>query len=97
MKTILRKKKRLITFILATSGFLLGYGPVVIFHTIMLFGKKIELHLFEKLNAVLLFPFKISLCLNPVLYAFRSSSFKEGFKRIFLPCSSHPVEVNANA
>ena len=91
------KKKLLITFILATSGFLLGYGPLTVFHTIMLFGKKMELRPFEKFNAVLLFPFEISLCINPVLYAFRSSSFKEGFKRIFLPCSSHPVEVNANA
>ena len=91
------KKKLLITFILATSSFLLGYGPFTVFHTIMLFGKKIELPLFEKLNATLLFPFEISLCINPVLYAFRSSSFKEGFKRIFLPCSSQPMEVNANA
>ena len=91
------KKKLLITFILATGGFLLGYGPLTVFHTIMLFGKKMELRPFEKLNAVLLFPFEISLCINPVLYAFRSSSFKEGFKRILLPCSSHPVEVNANA
>ena len=91
------KKKLLITFILATSGFLLGYGPLAVFHTMMFFGKKIDLSLFEKLQAVLLFSFEISLGLNPVLYAFRSSSFKEGFKRIFLPRSSHTVEQNANA
>ena len=91
-----KKKKLLVTFILVTSGFLLGYGPLAIFHTIMFFGKKqIDLLLFEKLNAVFLFPFEISLCLNLVLYAFRSSSVKEGFKRIFLPCSSQTMEQNA--
>ena len=81
------KKKLLITFILATSGFVLGYGPFAVFHTMIFFGKKIDLPLF-KVNVVLIFLFAISLCLNPVLYAFRSSNFKEGFKRIFLPRSS---------
>ncbi|XP_074607550.1 substance-P receptor-like [Acropora palmata] len=90
------KKKLLMTFILATSGFLLGYGPIAVFHTTIYLGKKIDRSLIEKLNGVLLFPFVISLCLNPVLYAFRSSSFKEGFKRIFQPCSSQTVEHNAN-
>ena len=36
-KTILRKKKLLITFILATSCFLLGYGPIAVFHTMNVF------------------------------------------------------------
>ncbi|XP_044169690.1 nociceptin receptor-like [Acropora millepora] len=90
------KKKLLMTFILATSGFLLGYGPIAVFNTTISLGKKIDRSPFQKLNGVLLFLFVISLCLNPVLYAFRSSSFKEGFKRIFQPCSSHTVEHNAN-
>ena len=90
------KKKLLITFILATSGFLLGYGPLAVFHTMISFGKKVDSSLFEKLNVVLSFPFLISLCFNPVLYAFRSSSFKEGFKRIFLRRSSQTVDQNAN-
>ena len=89
------KKKLLITFILATSGFILGYGPFSVFHTMIFFGKKIDLPVF-KVNAVLIFLFAISLCLNPVLYAFRSSNFREGFKRIFLPRSSQTVEQNAN-
>ena len=89
-------KKLLITFILATSGFLLGYGPMVVFHTTIFLGKKIDRFLLEKVNGLLLFVFVISLCLNPVLYAFRSSSFKEGFKRIFQPCCSQTVEHNAN-
>ena len=79
------KKKLLMTFILATSGFLLGYGPLTVLYTTISLGKKIDRSLIEKLNGALLFLFVISLCLNPVLYAFRSSSFKEGFKRIFNP------------
>ena len=90
------KKKLLITFILATSGFLLGYGSLAVFYTMIFFGKKVDFSLFEKLNGVLFFLFLISLCLNPVLYAFRSSSFKEGFKTIFLRRSSQTVEQNAN-
>ena len=90
------KKKLLMTFILATSGFVLGYGPFTFFNTTIFLGKKIDRSLFQKLNGVLLFLVVISLCLNPVLYAFRSSSFKEGFKRIFQPCSSQTVEHDAN-
>ena len=90
------KKKLLMTFILATSGFLLGYGPITVLNTTISLGKKIGPSLLEKLRGVLFFMFLISLCLNPVLYAFRSSSFKEGFKRIFHPCSLQTVEHNAN-
>ena len=79
------KKKLLITFILATSGFLLGYGPFALFYAVT-FRKEIEFDFYIRRKAVLLFLLAISLCLNPVLYAFRSSSFKEGFKRIFQPC-----------
>ena len=90
------KKKLLITFILATSGFLLGYGPFAVFHAMIFFGKKEHFSLFKKQEWVLFFLFEISLCLNPVLYAFRTSSFKEGFKKIFLRRSSQTVEQNAN-
>ena len=93
---ISEKKKLLMTFILATSGFLLGYDPLAGFYTTISLGEKIDPSLYEKLNGVLFFLFLISLCLNPVLYAFRSSSFKEGFKRIFQPCSSQTVAHNAN-
>ena len=49
------KKKLLITFILATSGFLLGYGSFAVFYTMIFFGKKVDFSLFEKLNGVLFF------------------------------------------
>ena len=88
------KKKLLITFILASSGFLLGYGPFAISYSIF-FGKKLGISFYRRQKAVLLFLLAISLCLNPVLYAFRSSNFKEGFKRIFLRRSSETVEENA--
>ena len=90
------KKKLLITFILATSGFLLGSGSIAVYHTMILLGKKVDFSLFQKLNGVLFCVFVISLCLNPVLYAFRSSNFRKGFQKIFLPCSSQTVEENTN-
>ena len=90
------KKKLLITFMLATSGFLLGSGPIAVYHTMILLGKNIDFSLFKNLNGVFFFLFVISLCLNPVLYAFRSSNFRKGFKRIFLFRSSQTVEENTN-
>ena len=90
-----KKKKLLITFILATSGFLLGYGPFALSYVIF-FGKEIKFYFYLRRKAVLLFLFTISLCLNPVLYAFRSSSFKDGFKRIFVLRSTRTGEQNAN-
>ena len=90
------KKKLLMTFILATSGLVLGYGPLTVFHTAISLGKNIDLSLFKTLSWVFFFLFLVSLCLNPVLYAFRSLSFKEGFKRIFQPCSSQTGEHNVN-
>ena len=91
------KKKLLMTFILATSGFLLGYGPFPVFHTMIFLGKTMDLPVFKKIDPVLPFVLTVSLCLNPVLYAFRSSSFKEGFKRVFLNRSCQTVGQNENA
>ena len=88
------KKKLLVTFILATSGFLLGYGPFALSYAIS-FGNEKEFYFYIRQKVVLLFLLTISLCLNPALYAFRSSNFKEGFKRIFVLRSSRTVEQNA--
>ena len=88
------KKKLLVTFILATSGFLLGYGPFALSYAIS-FEEEKEFYFCIRQKAVLLFLLTISLCLNPALYAFRSSNFKEGFKRIFVLRSSRTVEQNA--
>ena len=76
-----------VTFILATVGFFIGNAPVVVFFTIL--ASQSDELLDSKLNSVLLSVFVVvlhcSLCFNPILYAFRSTNFKVGFKRM-LPC-----------
>ena len=88
------KKKLVITFILATAGFVIGYGPIAIFYTVLASGvdKQINDKLYSNLSVFLQLDLSCSLCLNPMLYAFRSSSFKEGFKRIIF-CRG-PVRQN---
>ncbi|XP_068737247.1 RYamide receptor-like [Montipora capricornis] len=75
------KKKLVITFMLATAGFLIGYGPSVTFNTLVVIGATQEFYC-SVLSPVIKFTFFCSLCLNPVLYAFRSTNFRQGFKRI---------------
>ena len=78
------KKKLVTTFILATAGFVIGYGPFVVLYTVLASrgDNKIDIRLFFNLSLVLDVLFNCSLCLNPVLYAFRSTSFQNGFKHI---------------
>ena len=78
------KKKLVVTFILATTGFVIGYGPVVVFYSILASagGKQISFKLYSDISRVFLFVFYCSLSFNPILYAFRSTNFQEGFKRI---------------
>lgn len=75
------KKKLVITFILATCGFFVCFAPTVVFYSLKP-DKEADLKLYLDLSAVLDFLFVSSLCFNPVLYAFRSSNFQAGFKRI---------------
>ena len=86
------KKKLVITFILATAGFVIGYGPTCIFHTVTILGGEKQTAGFKFSNqlAVVESIFFCSLCLNPILYAFRSTNFKEGFKRIIFCRESLP-------
>ena len=78
------KKKLVITFILASTGFVIGYGPIAVFYTVLASGVDEEINdkLYSNLSVFFLLAFYCSLCLNPMFYAFRSSSFKERFKRI---------------
>ena len=80
------KKKLVITFVLATTGYFIGYGPFVIFHTIIASwpSHQISLEFYSDVSSVFAFLFVCSLCLNPILYAFRSKNFQDGFKRIIL-------------
>ncbi|XP_068704970.1 somatostatin receptor type 2-like [Montipora capricornis] len=90
------KRKLIVTFILATIGFLIGYGPIVVLDTVCL-GMEINDELFLKLFDIFILLFDIILCLNPVLYAFRSSNFKEGFKRVlFSRCLRSSTQQNEN-
>ena len=75
------KKKLVITFMLATAGFVVGYGPAVTFDTLVVIGAT-QGNYSSVLSPVIDFTFFCSLCLNPVLYAFRSTNFRQGFKRI---------------
>ena len=95
------KKKLVITFMLATAGFVVGYGPCITFHTLVVIGATQGNYSFELLP-VIDFTFFCSLCLNPFLYAFRSTKFRQGFKRIIfcrLPqtrCCNSGNERNTN-
>ena len=82
------KKKLVITFLLATVGFLIGYVPSMAFYTVVAFqtNANIGMSLFSDLENSFQFLFGCSLCLNPLVYAFRSAHFREGFKRVLTTC-----------
>ena len=82
------KKKLVITFLLATVGFLIGYVPGVAFHIVVAFqtNANININLYSHLQNAFEFLFSCSLCLNPLVYAFRSAHFREGFKRVLTTC-----------
>ena len=78
------KKKLVVTFILATTGLFICLVPSVVFYTFVVPApdEPVDLQLYSDLSAVFNFLFLCSLCFNPVLYAFRSTNFRDGFKRI---------------
>ena len=80
------KKKLVFTFILATAGFFIGYGPFVIFHTLVAAGggQHLRQSFYSDILSVFQILLSLSLCLNPILYAFRSKNFREGLKRVIL-------------
>ena len=82
------KKKLVITFLLATLGFLIGYVPCVAFNIVVAFqtNANININLYSHLQNAFEFLFSCSLCLNPLVYAFRSAHFREGFKRVLTTC-----------
>ena len=94
------REKLVLTFLLATTGFLIGYAPGVLFYTIVA-SRDVQLEdflLYSVLRAVLDLLFYCSLCLNPIFYAFRSAHFKQGFKRL-LKCqestSQNEIQLGA--
>ncbi|XP_068707241.1 neuropeptide FF receptor 2-like [Montipora foliosa] len=83
------KKKLVITFMLATAGFVIGYGPVVTSYTLAVIGAT-HGNYSSVVVPILEFNYFCSLCLNPVLYAFRSMNFRQGFKRTIFCRDSQP-------
>ena len=78
------KKKLVLTFLLASLAFLIGYGPSIVLCILLASGDNeqnydSELYV-SVLAAVSTFLFDLTLCLNPILYAFRSSSNQQEFK-----------------
>ena len=85
-RTAPEKKKLVVTFVLASATYFIGYGSFVVLHTITASwpDQQISLKFYSNSLSVIVFLFDFSLCLNPILYAFRSKNFQEGFKRIIL-------------
>ena len=83
------KKKLVFTFILATVVFLFGYAPSVLFYTVI--ASKGDEHITFNFYVVFPFLYYCSLCFNPIIYAFRSRNFQEGFKRIIF-CRGPPTQ-----
>ena len=80
---ITEKKKLVVTFLLATVNFIAGHGPTILFQSLV-HTEAIKENIV--VETILCFLFFCSPCLNPVLYAFRSTSFQQGFKRIIFCC-----------
>jgi len=90
------KKKLITTFILATAGFFVCFAPSVVYFTVLILKPDEEADIKFKfdLSALLAFLFLFSLCFNPMLYAFRSSNFRAGFKRIIFCHRPTPQNIN---
>ena len=82
------KKKLVLTFLLASLAFLIGYGPFIVLYILVASGDSEQNYDSEPyvsvLAAVSRFLFDLTLCLNPILYAFRSSSYQQEFKRLLI-------------
>ena len=94
------KKKLVLTFLLASLAFLIGYGPSIVLCILLASGDNeqnydSELYV-SVLAAVSTFLFDLTLCLNPILYAFRSSSYQQEFKRLLIckkPTPNNDIEM----
>ena len=79
------KRRLVITFVLVTIGFFIGNTPTLASYSIIPSGDgTTDIRFYGQLTSVADFMFSVSLCFNPFFYAFRSTNFKEGFKRVIL-------------
>ena len=90
------KKKLVITLIMASAAFFIGFTPTLVFYTVVASAgddDNIDDNLYYIFSNSVDFVFACSLCFNPILYALRSTNFKEGFKRIMF--CREPTAANA--
>ena len=93
------KKKLVLTFLLASLAFLIGYGPFIVLCILVASGdneQNYDSELYSVLGDVSTFLFELTLCLNPILYAFRSSSYQQEFKRLLTckkPTPNNDIEM----
>ena len=93
------KKKLVLTFLLASLAFLIGYGPSIVLYILVASGdneQNYDSELYSVLGDVSTFLFELTLCLNPILYAFRSSSYQQEFKRLLIckkPTPNNDIEM----
>ena len=93
------KKKLVLTFLLASLAFLIGCGPAIVLHILVASGdneQNYDSELYSVIGAVSTFLFDLTLCLNPILYAFRSSSYQQEFKRLLIckkPTPNNDIEM----
>ena len=78
------KKELVITFMLVTAAFFIGYTPTVTSYLITPSEDGTTVSSYGQFAFVADFIFVVSLCFNPFIYAFRSTNFKEGFKSVIL-------------
>ena len=90
-ETTSEKKKLVITLTLATTGFVVGYTPYLLyFGAFLLTGSERT----EDFLYVANFFFVSSLSLNPIIYGFRGKKFREGLTRMLL-CWKPTTQNNA--
>ena len=93
------KKKLVLTFLLASLAFLIGYGPAIVLCILVASGdneQNYDSELYSVPFQISRFLFDLTLCLNPILYAFRSSSYQQEFKRLLIckkPTPNNDIEM----
>ena len=93
------KRKLVLTFLLASLAFLIGYGPFMVLCILVAWEdneQNYDSKLYSILEAVSTVLFELTLCLNPILYAFRSSSYQQEFKRLLIckkPTPDNGIEM----
>lgn len=92
------KKRLVITFVSVTAGFLVCFVPLgSLFMYLACTEQTAESNMHKISYQILWFLLMATSSLNPVLYAFRSTNFKNGFRRIItFPCREYNTRRTQN-